>query len=85
VFVRIKGAAEDQIRQSAAAGGGGDAKAGGGEFETQMKQQMEQMMSQISVDPAIGFWLCVLALIAAIVLNNMVRSRRDGAATHSGV
>jgi lysylphosphatidylglycerol synthetase-like protein (DUF2156 family) len=74
VFVRIKGAAEDQIRQGA--GGGATPPAGGGgEFEKQMQQQMEQMVQSISVDPAIGFWLCVLALIAAVVLNNMVRTK----------
>lgn len=75
VFVRIKGAAEEQIREGSSRGGGAPTTGGGGEFETQMKQQMEQMMQQISVDPAIGFWLCVLALAAAAVLNNMVRSR----------
>lgn len=76
VFVRIKGAAEDQIRSGAASGGSGNTTGPGAEFERQMQQQMEQMTQQISVDPAIGFWLCIVALIAAIVLNNMVRSRR---------
>jgi hypothetical protein len=74
VFVRIKGQAEEQIRSGT--GGSTPPSGAGGEFEKQMQQQMEQMVQQISVDPAIGFWLCVLALIAAIVLNNMVRSRR---------
>jgi len=76
VFVRIKGAAEDQIRSGAAGGGNANPTGPGAEFERQMQQQMEQMVQQISVDPAIGFWLCIVALIAAIVLNNMVRSRR---------
>ena len=74
VFVRIKGEAEEQIRSGT---GGNTAPSGtGGEFEKQMQQQMEQMAQSVSVDPAIGFWLCVLALVAAVVLNNMVRGRR---------
>ena len=72
VFVRIKGAAADSMRQSA---GAAAPSAGAGEAERQMQQQMEQMVQQISVNPAIGFWLCLIALIAAIVLLNMVRSR----------
>lgn len=76
VFVRIKGAAEDQIRQGAGGTGAQQPSGAGAELERQMQQQMEQMAQQISVDPAIGFWLCLVALIAAIVLNNMVRSRR---------
>jgi hypothetical protein len=75
VFVRIKGQATAQLRESSGATPPASG-AGGGEFEKQMQQQMEQMVQQISVDPAIGFWLCVLALIGAIVLNYMVRSRR---------
>ncbi len=74
VFVRIKGAAEDQIRQSGA--GGGTTTGPGAEFERQMQQQMEQMTQSISVDPALGFWLTLIALIAAIVLLKMVHGRR---------
>lgn len=74
VFVRIKGQAEAQIR--AGAGSGQSPSGAGGELEREMQKQMEQISQAISVDPAIGFWLCVLALIAAVVLNNMVRSRR---------
>ena len=77
VFVRIKGAAEEQIRQGSASSGT-PATGAGGEFERQMQQQMEQMMQAVSVDPAIGFWLTVLALIAAIVTLQMVRSRSPG-------
>lgn len=73
VFVRIKGAATAQLRQGAA--GGTQPSGTGGEFERQMQQQAEQMVRSISVDPAIGFWLCVLALAVAIVLCNMVRTR----------
>jgi hypothetical protein len=76
VFVRIKGAAEDQIRSGSANAGSAGPTGAGAEFEQQMRQQMEQMAQQISVDPAIGFWLCIVALIAAIVLDNMVRSKR---------
>jgi lysylphosphatidylglycerol synthetase-like protein (DUF2156 family) len=76
VFVRIKGIAEDSIRQGS---GGATPPAGGagGEFERSMQQQMEQMVQSISVDPAIGFWLTVLALIAAIALNYVVRSKAE--------
>ncbi|HEX8654123.1 MAG TPA: hypothetical protein VF693_02720 [Allosphingosinicella sp.] len=71
VFVRIKGAATAQIREGM--GSGGTAPSGAGaDFE----RQMQQMVNSISVDPALGFWLCILALVAAIVVNNMVRSRR---------
>lgn len=71
VFVRIKGAATSQLRQGM--GTGGAAPSGGGaDFE----RQMQQMANSISVDPAMGFWLCILALVAAIVINNMVRSRQ---------
>lgn len=41
-------------------------------------QQMEQMF-QISVDPQVGFWLTLIALIAAAVLFKMVHGRRDTA------
>jgi hypothetical protein len=75
VLVRIKGAATDRIRQSAGGFGDSTATGPGAEFEAQMKEQLEQITQQISVDPAIGFWLCVLALVAAVVLNNMVRMR----------
>jgi hypothetical protein len=76
VFVRIKGQAMEQIRSGSAASA--PSTGTGGEFERQAQQQMQQMVNQISVDPGIGFWLCVLALIAAIVLNNMVRARQTG-------
>lgn len=74
VFVRIKGAVEDQIQEGSRSGTTGPSGPAG-EFERQMQQQAEQMAQAISVDPAIGFWLTVIALTAAIVLNNMVRSR----------
>lgn len=71
VFVRIKGAATSQLREGM--GTGGAAPSGGG---ADFDRQMQQMANSISVDPAIGFWLCILALIAAIVINNMVRTRQ---------
>lgn len=71
VFVRIKGAATAQIREGMGSGGAAPSGAGA-DFE----RQMQQMVNSISVDPALGFWLCILALVAAIVINNMVRSRR---------
>ena len=77
MFILIIPVTSHKVPLDLPTGGGATPPAGtGGEFEKQMQQQMEQMVQQISVDPAIGFWLCVLALIAAIVLNNMVRSRR---------
>ena len=74
VFVRIKGAVMDQVR--AGSSGSQPSTGAGGEFERQMQQQMEQMTQAISVNPALGFWLCVLALVAAVVLNKMVHGRR---------
>ncbi|MEA3017855.1 MAG: hypothetical protein QOI38_2577 [Sphingomonadales bacterium] len=72
VFVRIKGAATAQIREGMGNSGGTAPSGAGADFE----RQMQQMVNSISVDPALGFWLCILALVAAIVINNMVRSRR---------
>ena len=72
VFVRIKGAATEQLRQGMDSSGAAAPSGGGADFE----RQMQQMVNSISVDPAIGFWLCILALVAAIVINNMVRSRQ---------
>jgi lysylphosphatidylglycerol synthetase-like protein (DUF2156 family) len=75
VLVRIRGAVNEQMAQSGAAGtppAGADS-----EFGRQMQQQVEQMTQAISVDPAIGFWLTLIALIAAIVLNKMVHGRTD--------
>jgi lysylphosphatidylglycerol synthetase-like protein (DUF2156 family) len=72
VFVRIKGAATAQIREGMGSSGGAAPSGAGADFD----RQMQQMVNSISVDPALGFWLCVLALVAAIVINNMVRSRR---------
>ena len=78
VFVRIKGAVADRVRESGSGASSPSAAASEMEkqMQQQMQQQMEQMTQQISVNPAIGFWICILALIAAIVLFNMVRSRR---------
>jgi hypothetical protein len=72
VLIRIGGAVADRVRESSAG------STGASDMERQMQQQMEQMVQQISVSPAIGFWLCILALIAAIVLFNMVRTKRTG-------
>jgi hypothetical protein len=73
VFVRIKGAAEDQMRQSMAASA--PTSAPSNPFEAQMRQQMDQVVQGFSVDPAIGFWLTALCLIAAIVLLKMVHGK----------
>lgn len=72
VLVRIRGAVTDRVRESSAG------SAGTTEMDRQIQQQAEQMVQQISVSPAIGFWLCILALIGAIVLFNMVRTKRAG-------
>jgi lysylphosphatidylglycerol synthetase-like protein (DUF2156 family) len=76
VLVRIKSAIGDRLRDSAGAGGGAapttDAQ---GQMQQQFQQQADQVLQQISVNPAIGFWLCMIALIAAIVLFNIVRNR----------
>lgn len=73
VFVRIKGAAEDQFRESMASSQPPASPAN--PFEAQMQKQMQEMMQGFSVDPAIGFWLTALALVAAIVLGKMVHGR----------
>lgn len=73
VFVRIKGAAEDQFRESMASNTPPSTPAN--PFEAQMQRQMEQMMQGFSVDPAIGYWLTALALVAAIVVNKLVHGR----------
>jgi hypothetical protein len=78
VLVSIKGAVDNQIRESN--GGAATPPAGGGgELDAQMRQSMEQMTQAISVDPALGFWLTILALIAAVVINKMIHGR-EGAA-----
>ena len=73
VFVRIKGEVTGRVGESstATAPTGAD-----GEFARQAQQQAEQMAQAITVDPAAGFWLTALALVAAIVLNKMVHGRR---------
>lgn len=73
VFVRIKGAAEDQFREGMAASR--PSAAPSNPFEAQMQKQMQEMMEGFSVDPAIGFWLTAAALAAAIVLSKMVHGR----------
>ncbi|MEA3041348.1 MAG: hypothetical protein QOC65_837 [Sphingomonadales bacterium] len=69
VFVRIKARVDSQAGASGATTT--PPSTGNSSFDQQMQQ-----MAQISVDPAMGFWLCILALIAAVVLNAMVHSRR---------
>ncbi|HEX8526127.1 zinc ribbon domain-containing protein [Allosphingosinicella sp.] len=75
VLIRIKGKITDQIEDQAG-GASSMPGAGGADVERQMQQQMEQMTQAISVDASIGFWLTVIALIAAAVLNWMIHSGR---------
>ena len=72
VFIRIPGKVEDQMESSGATGATPPAGAG-----AEYQQQLEQMQQAISVDPAIGFWLTLIALVAAIVLNKMVHGGRE--------
>jgi hypothetical protein len=65
VLVRIKGAVAASIRESAAASGGGSDAA----------REMQQINQMITVDASIGFWLTIIALIAAIVLLKLVHGR----------
>jgi hypothetical protein len=64
VLVRINGAIAASIRESAAASGGGS--------DARELQQINQM---ITVDASIGFWLTIVALIAAIVMLKMVHGK----------
>jgi hypothetical protein len=77
VVVRLKGVAEARIR----AGAAGPANAGptglGGEFDRAMHRQIEQIANAISIDPALGFWLTVIALLGALVLLGMVYNRGE--------
>ncbi len=66
VLVRIKGAVSEAMRQGSASSSASSAS------ERQMEQQFAQM---ISIDASIGFWLTILALIAAIVMLKMVHGR----------
>lgn len=71
VLIRIPGAVAGQARQGAPAGG-----AATSEFERSMQQQMEHIAQSISATPQIGFWLTLLALIAAAILFKIVHGRR---------
>jgi hypothetical protein len=74
VFVRVMSAAEAEIRARMAGptnGGGGLAA----EFQREVRRQLEPVANAISVDPALGFWLTLIALIAAVVLLALVLNR----------
>ena len=69
VFIRIKSAVSESVRESAARSGG---PGGGG---ANSDRELQQFAPLISVQPSIGFWITILALIAAIVLFKMVHGR----------
>lgn len=73
VFFRVMAAAEAEIRARTAGpttgGGLGD------EFSREFRRQMEPLTNAISVDPALGFWLTLIALVAAFVLLGLVLNR----------
>jgi hypothetical protein len=74
MFVVVMGAADAEIRARSAGpttGGGGL----GAEFRREVRRQLEPFTEAISVDPAIGFWLTLIALIAAFVLLGLVLNR----------
>jgi len=60
VLVRIPAAAHTNPAGAASAGGGGAGSMG---------PTPEQIAQMIKVEPQMGFWLTILALVAAIVLN----------------
>jgi hypothetical protein len=75
VLIRLKGAVADAIQENAARSGGATkGPAGLGEPD------MEQLARMISVDPGIGFWVTLFALIAAAVLFAMASRRPPGSA-----
>jgi hypothetical protein len=74
VLFRIRGTVSDSIRESAAKSGGSAAGSPTGDRE------MQQLAQMISVDAGIGFWITILALIAAAVLFKMIHGRRDSTA-----
>lgn len=72
VLIRIPGAVSTQARQGSAAA----ARPPTSEFEKSLQQQVENMAQSISATPQIGFWLTMLALVAAAVLFKVVHGRR---------
>ncbi|HZF95956.1 MAG TPA: hypothetical protein VEZ20_13925 [Allosphingosinicella sp.] len=78
VLVRIKGGAEARLAEGMNKDGPAAAPGAGG-FEREMQKSMEQIAEAITVDPQAGFWLTLLALIAAAVLLKVVHGRRRSA------
>ena len=77
VLVRIKGGAEARLAEGM--NKQGPAAPGGTGFESEMQRNMERIAEAITVDPQAGFWLTLLALVAAAVLLKVVHGRRRGA------
>lgn len=72
VLIRLKGAVAAAFRESAAANRGG--------ANSPLSQRdMEQIAHMVSVDPGTGFWITLVALIAAAVLFAMAARRPPGA------
>ncbi|HEX8192409.1 MAG TPA: hypothetical protein VF552_05865 [Allosphingosinicella sp.] len=70
VLVRIKGGAEARLAEGMNKQGPGAPQAGG------FDKELSQIAEAITVDPQIGFWLTLAALVAAAVLLKVVHGRR---------
>jgi lysylphosphatidylglycerol synthetase-like protein (DUF2156 family) len=76
VLVRLPGALESRMSEATK-----EAPAATNDFERAMQQQLEQIGQAISIDPQIGFWLTMAALVAAAVLFKVVHGRRERSGT----
>ena len=74
ILIRLPRALQSQLGEGTKAG-----PAPSNDFERMMQQQLEQIGQSISIDPQIGFWLTMAALIAAAVLFKVVHGRRRSA------
>jgi hypothetical protein len=75
VLIRIRGGLQRRIdsgSESAAASASTDA----GGLGAEIQREFAQAAQSISVETEAGFWLCLLALLAAVVLDTLVLSRR---------
>lgn len=72
VLARIPAEVRADMASNPAAGGGAG---GAGGSPADMGMNAQQVAEMIRVDPQMGFWLVMAALVAAIVLNLMARSR----------
>jgi hypothetical protein len=74
VLVRIKGLLQEQLGEVR-----GAVPAAGNPLDGMVGQQIERTAQAMTVDPQIGFWLTLIALVAAAVLFKIVHGRPDRA------